>query len=134
MTERIVHLQPLEQAVSSLKRALEQPKNEFIRDSVIQRFEFTYELAWKALKRYLENDEGGENVDSLSRRDLFRLAAEKGLIVNPLAWFEYHRNRNESSHTYAEAKAEEVFTAAQNFLPDVTALVATLAQKQDSKA
>jgi hypothetical protein len=37
----------LENALARLRRAIEQPKNEFICDSVIQRFEFTVELSWK---------------------------------------------------------------------------------------
>jgi nucleotidyltransferase substrate binding protein (TIGR01987 family) len=117
-----MNLTYLEQAITSLQRALQQPKDEFIRDSVIQRFEFTYELAWKALKRYLEFEEGVENMDALSRRDLFRVAAEKGLVKDPVVWMEYHRYRNESSHTYAVAKAEEVYAAAQPFLSDVNDL------------
>lgn len=124
-----VNLSHLEQAIASLKRALAQPKDEFIRDSVIQRFEFTYELAWKALKRLLEVEEGVENVDALNRRDLFRLAAEKGLLADPLVWFDYHRYRNESTHTYAETKAEEVYAAAQRFLIDVEALYLQLVSR-----
>lgn len=44
----------LARAVERLKAALERPKDEFIRDSAIQRFEFTFELAWKTLKTFLE--------------------------------------------------------------------------------
>jgi nucleotidyltransferase substrate binding protein (TIGR01987 family) len=72
-------------------------------------------LSWKALKRYLEEDEGVENVDALPRRDLFRLAAEKELLRDPVEWFEYHRARNETVHTYQEAKAEEVYAVAARF-------------------
>lgn len=124
-----VNLTHLEQAIASLRRALAQPKDEFIRDSVIQRFEFTYELAWKALKRLLEVEDGVENADALSRRDLFRVAAEKGLLTDPLTWFDYHRYRNESTHTYAETKAEEVYAAAQRFLVDVESLYLQMAKR-----
>ena len=41
------------QALTALKDALVQPKNEYMRDSVIQRFEFTLDLAWKAAQTYL---------------------------------------------------------------------------------
>lgn len=118
-------------ALEALRRALAQPKDEYLRDSVIQRFEFTYELAWKSLKRYLEEDEGTENVDILSRRDLFRLAAEKGLLDDPLAWFGYHQARNETVHTYREAKAEEVYTVAAAFQAEAGRLLERLEARRE---
>jgi nucleotidyltransferase substrate binding protein (TIGR01987 family) len=53
---------------------------EAIRSSVIQHFEFTFELAWKFIRRRLEADIGRASVDGIPRRDLFRIAAENGLI------------------------------------------------------
>ncbi len=43
------------QAASRLAEALARPKDAFMRDSSIQRFEFTFDLAWKALKVHLED-------------------------------------------------------------------------------
>ena len=83
-------------------------------------------MAWKALKRYLESDEGTENVDALPRRDLFRMAAEKGLLNDPLEWFGYHRARNETVHTYQEAKAEEVYSVAKRFEAAASTLLKNL--------
>jgi nucleotidyltransferase substrate binding protein (TIGR01987 family) len=65
----------LKSALESLDLALSKEKDEFIRDSVIQRFEFTYELSWKFLLRQLAFDLGSEAVDKLSRRDLYRVVA-----------------------------------------------------------
>lgn len=124
-----INLSPYRQALEALQRALGQPKNEYLRDSVIQRFEFTYELAWKALKRYLEQEEGAENVDILQRRDLYRMAAEKGLISDPVTWFGYHRARNETVHTYQEAKGDEVYAIAAEFVKDAVRLLANLEQR-----
>jgi nucleotidyltransferase substrate binding protein (TIGR01987 family) len=129
MPPEILNLTLFRQALDSLRRALLQPKDEFLRDSVIQRFEFTYELAWKALKRYLEQEEGSENIDAMPRRDLFRLAAEKGLLKDPVIWFAYHRARNETVHTYQEAKAEEVYGIAANFVADANELLECLANR-----
>jgi nucleotidyltransferase substrate binding protein (TIGR01987 family) len=105
---------------------LAQPKDEFVRDAVIQRFEYTYELAWKSLQRRLTEDLGSEAVAPLSRRDLFRLAAERALIDDPLPWFEYHKARNITSRTYNERIAEEVYVVAQAFLSDVESLLRVL--------
>ena len=52
MCKQDLSINPLENAVKSLERSLKQEKNEFTRDSTIQRFEYTFELAWKTLKRY----------------------------------------------------------------------------------
>lgn len=129
MLPESLNLNLYRQALGALRRATLEPKNEFLRDSVIQRFEFTYELAWKSLKRYLEQEEGSENIDALPRRDLFRLAAEKGLLKDPVLWFGYHRARNETVHTYQEAKAEEVYAIAVNFVADANDLLECLAKR-----
>lgn len=101
-----------------------------MRDGVIQRFEFSYELAWKTLKRHLEEELGRENVDAQSRRELYRQGAEARLLENVEAWFAYHRARNETSHAYDERKAAQVYAAAREFLPDAETLLARLEQKR----
>ncbi len=45
-------------------------------------------------------DIGSEEVNRLSRKDLFRIAADKGIIVDPSTWFIYHQARNETLHIY----------------------------------
>jgi nucleotidyltransferase substrate binding protein (TIGR01987 family) len=119
-------LTSLHAAVSSLEVALAQEKNEFIRDSVIQRFEYTYELCWKFLARHLEQDQGAANIDKLSRRDLYRVGAEKGLINDAAAWFEYHTARNITSHSYNVSVAEQVYQVAARFITDAQFLLRRL--------
>jgi nucleotidyltransferase substrate binding protein (TIGR01987 family) len=102
----------LQNALNSLDKALAEPINEFVRDAAIQRFEYCYELCWKMLRRVLAEDKGTEAISDLSRRDLFRLASQKHLIDDPLIWFEFHKARNETSHTYNETKALEVYHTA----------------------
>ncbi len=119
-------LSSLKKAVQSLELALNQPKDEFIRDSVIQRFEYTYELCWKFLARHLEQDIGSANVDRLLRKDLYRIGAEKGLISDAETWFQYHTARNLTSHSYNAATAEDVYTVAKRFIVDAQALLSKL--------
>ena len=119
-------LSALKKAVSSLDSALAQQKDEFIRDSVIQRFEYTYELSWKFMARHLEQEFGSEFVDRLSRRDLYRIAGEKGLISNVSDWFEYHTARNTTSHSYNLEVAESVYQVAQRFISDAKELLLKL--------
>ena len=119
----------MEKAVDSLARAVAQPKDEFIRDAVIQRFEYTYELCWKLLRRRLAEDQGDAEVKMLSRKELFRMASEYGLIEDPSPWFSYHKARNETSHIYDEEKAEEVYGVALSFLAAARALLTCLQER-----
>ncbi len=111
-------LTSFEKALNSLEKAISRssdaPEDEELRDSVIQRFEYTYELAWKMMKRYLES-EGFKEVISFSKRDLFRKAAEIGLINEPESWFTFHVARNETSHVYDQNIASEVYSKACDF-------------------
>lgn len=99
-----------------------------LRDGVIQRFEFTFELSWKMLKRYLE-EYGLEKVDGLNNRELFRIGFEQGLLNDPEVWFYYLKMRNQTSHVYDEAKADMVFTSARSFLLDAESLLERLVKK-----
>lgn len=124
-------LSSLERAVASLARALDRsrdaPADEELRDAVIQRFEYTYELCWKMLKRRVEHDHPSpEVVDRMSFRDLLREARERGLIENVEPWLTYREMRNVTSHTYDPVAASEVHSAASPFLASAQALLATL--------
>lgn len=119
-------LTPLQSAITSLAKALAQPKDEFVRDATIQRFEYTYELCWKMMRRRLLDDHGESEVSLLSRRELFRMAADYQLIDDLLNWFAYHKAGNETSHLYDERKAEEVYQIATRFLPDAQGLLSKL--------
>ena len=93
------------QAFSRLKSACDQSENEFIRDAVIQRFEFTFELAWKLLKiRLLE-----EGIEVNSPRAVIREAVAAGLLEDGNLWSEMLHKRNLTSHTYDEALAQQVY-------------------------
>jgi len=96
---------------------------------VIQNFEFTYELCWKFLKRFLGNELGSNYVDGVSRKELFRLGTEHHLISNIDNWFKYHDSRNETSHTYDKTTAQEVFEVATKFIKDAEELLANLEKR-----
>ena len=111
---------------ATLMAALDDIMRDAVRSGAIQHFEFTYELAWKFIKRRLELDLGRAAADGLSRRDLFRLAAENGLIADVQTWFGYHLARNETSHTYNAAVASRVYAQSLAFTADAAALLAVL--------
>ena len=68
---------------------------------VIQNFEFVYELSIKMMRRELEKDaDSPSDTDFTGFRDMLRTAAEKGLIADVEAWFDYRKMRNITAHTY----------------------------------
>lgn len=105
-------LRLLDTALARLDTALSQPVNEFIRDSAIQRFEFTFELFWKSLKAYAEES----GVEAYSPRDTFRTAFQLGLLQEDGAWFQMLADRNLTSHTYNEATANSIFAHLPAYL------------------
>ncbi len=88
--------------------------------AAIQALEFTYELSWRMLKRYLEMTEPNPSeIDGLSFSNLIRLSNEKGLLLSDLKkWVVYQSNRNITSHTYDDDKAEQVFLHLPEFLKE----------------
>jgi nucleotidyltransferase substrate binding protein (TIGR01987 family) len=102
-----------------------------IRAGVIQNFEFTYELCWKFMKRWLQVNLGSVYVEGVARRQLFRLSAENKLINDVDRWMEYHDARNETSHTYDQVKAEDVSATAREFLTDARKLLHAIEARND---
>mgnify|MGYP001627525801 CR=1 FL=1 len=71
------------------------------------------------IKREIERTTSSKSeIDGISYKDLFRLAAEKEIIDNPEAWFVYCENRNITSYTYDSCKASEIFRSAVEFFGD----------------
>lgn len=95
-------LQRLKEGVIEFKQA---DASDVVRDGVIQRFEFTYELAWKTTKGYLE-DLG--IVDHNSPKAVFKEAFAQKLIVDEKNWLLMISDRNKTSHVYKEAMAKEI--------------------------
>ena len=76
------------------------------RDGVIQRFEFTTELAWKACREFLM-DQGFADMNS--PKETMRQAFQYGMLDNGDAWVAILNDRNRTSHIYDDATAEDVF-------------------------
>lgn len=93
---------------------------EQLRNSVIQCFEFTYELSWKMLKRYLEETAATpEDIETGTFQNLIRRGNENGLLRSDwLRWKIYRQARTDSSHTYDGGKAEAVYAIAPDFLDE----------------
>jgi len=110
--------------------ALTKKQQKGLKAGVIQNFEFTYELCWKFMKRWLEINYN-PSVDMVAKNELFRLAAEHLLITDVTKWFNYHKARNRTSHIYNEDIAEEVFKVSCEFLPEAEELLKVLEEHND---
>ena len=131
----MLNLDKLEKAITSLETAFNfyhsgtfalgsQQKN-LLRDGVIQRFAYTFELSWKTLKRYLEIY-GLEKVDNFTNKELFRVGYEMGLLDDAAAWMGYLKRRNLTSHVYEDEIAKKVYAAVEDFLRDAEFLLQKL--------
>ncbi len=118
-------------ASSQIKGEVDTAIEQVIRAGVIQNFEFTYELCWKFMKRWLEINVGGATLDGATRKELFRMAAESQLISDVDDWMEYHDAHNETSHTYDNDKADDVYKISLKFAEDAKQLLAMLEKKND---
>lgn len=101
-----------------------------LRAGAIQAFEFTYELSWKLLKRYLETTEPSPDFDDITFNDLIRKGYEKGLLLSDLeTWKAYRKRRGITSHTYDETKAENIYQNIPEFLAEVKYFLSQLEQR-----
>lgn len=98
------------------------------RAGAIQAFEFSYELAWKTIKRVL----GKRGVNVMYPRDCFREAAAGNLISAPQIWFSFIEKRNISSHTYDEENVLNVVAIFDNFSQALTELIDNLKKHHDT--
>lgn len=122
MLQKIEHyinaLGQLEQAAEIYGKT---PQDELYRDGLIQRFEFTVELAWKSIKDYLEDQ--GSTISIATPRAILKEAFAAGIIQNADVWNQILTARNVTSHVYDEKTADDV--AAQicsEFMPFLKAL------------
>ena len=92
-------------ALSRLHEAVDADETPMVRDALIQRFEFTYELGWKCMFYWMRDE--GEKVPEMVR-PVIQAAFRCELITDPELWEKIKDIRNETSHTYNEDKAVEI--------------------------
>ena len=140
MSAPTIDLGPLQRALATLDEALsfwrsqppESPLKAHLRSAVIQSFEFTYELAVRAVRRTLiERSQSAARVVDLSFNDLLRNAADAQLMPDALRWREWRELRNATSHAYDEKRAQAVADRAGEFATDATALLSNLERALD---
>lgn len=130
-----IDLSPLAKAIQQFESALREqqlePERTLLRDGLIQRFEFTYSMSERMLRRFMEINSGaGEEIDAMSFPTLIRTASERGLLLNGWdKWEVYRRARNKTSHTYNEAVALEVVELLPDFLLEADHLLTRMKEE-----
>ncbi len=123
-----LELTKLSNAIARLGEAMalyvQDPSQAIVRDGLIQRFEFTYEITHRTLKRALEEFSASpEQYDKMSFPSLIRSGNEQDLLRSDWPrWQHYRGMRSKTSHTYDEAIALEVVADIADFLAEATYL------------
>jgi nucleotidyltransferase substrate binding protein (TIGR01987 family) len=128
-------LTSLAKAIGQLEAGLtifaKDDENALLRDGVNQRFEFTYELSHKMLKRFIEATSANpQEADSMTFQELIRVGSEQGLLISGWdKWRDFRKARGTTSHTYDEAKAIEVLSVIPDFLSEAKYLYEQISKK-----
>ena len=140
-----IDFSPLGNAIGQLEKSLDYANSEMakvdaglfeqLRNSVIQCFEFTYELSHKMLKRYLKDSAANpEEIDLGTFQNLIRTGNEKGLLRSDWRrWKDYRQARTNSSQTYDEKKAAAVYSIAADFLAEACFLYEELLKRSETE-
>lgn len=124
MVDHQLDLTPLNRAIDRLDEGLARYRREIgdlqIRDGLIQRFEFIYEISHKMLKRYLTlTSPSPTQYNEMAFQDLIRTGNELGLLLGAWPdWKRYRDLRSKTSHTYDEDIALEVVSGIPAFLAE----------------
>jgi nucleotidyltransferase substrate binding protein (TIGR01987 family) len=100
-------------ALGQLQSALsvyDETADALIKEGILQRFEFTHELAWKVMKDYLEYE---GHLGITGSRSASRLAFNLGLVTDGQVWMDMIESRNRTVHTYDERVLQEEFAKVQ---------------------
>lgn len=117
--------QDLINATNRLKEALDEEENELMIDAVLHRYEFTFELAWKTLKDYLEYS--GVAINTGSPREVIKESFAHNLISDGEVWIKMMLARNSLSHLYDEETSRQVYNEIKNeYINQIQKLIETL--------
>lgn len=108
----------LKQSLERFQEILQEKKTVANRDSAIKRFEFTVELAWKTVQRFLREQE----IVCRSPKECFQEAFRFGLVEDDPQWIEMFEDRNKTVHTYDETFADDVYGRMPRYLELLSSL------------
>ncbi len=115
-------IKSLEKAGQRLKEAIKADPTSMNKDATIQRFEFTFELAWKTIQEYVRD----QGFDCKSPKNCIREGGRLELIDNVESWFEFLDNRNLIAHCYSEELADRIYLKSLKFPQKIDNLLKNL--------
>lgn len=117
-----VYITPLLKAFKKFEIFRKKTTTEQEKAGAIQAFEYCFELAWKIMKKLLE--ERGKIANS--PKEAFRMAALEGFIRDPEIWFNFLKMRNLTVHTYEEDEADKVVEILPLFSQEIFSFLANI--------
>lgn len=126
MTKLDAITEDFKNSILRLEEVLSIEKNDIVRDSAIQRFEISFEMAWKTTKAFLEEK---HNAICSSPKTCFKDAYKHKLIDYDEFWLKMADLRNETVHTYKEAVAEKVYSQLMEVLKHLKILLAKVKEE-----
>ncbi len=86
--------------------------NSMYRDSLIKRFEFTFELGWKTLREFIA--EQGFSLAVASPKNVIAVAYQEGFIDGEELWLDMLEARNATAHDYDDEVSGEIAIKISN--------------------
>ena len=115
----------LNKAINRLEEALKEIDTDIVIDGILHRFEFTFELAWKNMKDYLEYQGIANGIGS--PREIIKEAFSIGLIDDGEIWIKMMLARNTLSHLYDEETSRQIYEEIKNvYVKAIKKLLETL--------
>ena len=109
-SEALLKIKNFEKALERLKEGVKEAKNDLDKDGVIQRFEFTMETLWKALRAILLY----QGIECYSLISCIKEAFRANLISDDEIILDMLEDRNISSHVYDEERSNKIFERIKN--------------------
>lgn len=138
-SERPINLAPLERANARLGRFIagyqavgeDDPNYDVFQTAVVKGYEFTYELAYAAIRRYVADYVlSPAQVGQMRAADIIRAAGKNGLIEPPEDWLIFRQRRNATAHEYFDEDAiQKLIDAAPRLYAAVEALLLSVREK-----
>ncbi|WP_432736421.1 nucleotidyltransferase substrate binding protein [Maridesulfovibrio sp. FT414] len=121
----IVRLEEMREKYNHLPAEYDEVLKGAMQDSLVKRFEYTLEMAWKSCKRHL-SEEGYSEVKRMGPKTLMRFAGTMNLVSDTESWNRYFDARNGAHPDDFEVHTDSILAVVDDFYEDVTALYQTI--------